>query len=149
LRSKITEAKEDAMLPAYNIIDEVLGLKNIVDEYFDSKKLNYSRHGDFPLVNLREENDTFTIKAVVPGAKNEDIDLELVDTTLQLTVKRPRDNNDDTYIRRERQSGTFSKSIRIPYRVNPEKISAVLKDGILTVTLEKSDDAKPKRIAVK
>lgn len=137
------------MLPAYNIIDEVLGLKNIVDEYFDSKKPTFSRRGDFPLVNLREENDMITIKAIAPGVRNEDISLELIDTTLQLTVTRPRDNSDATYIRRERHSGTFSKSIRIPYRVNPEKISAVLRDGILTVTLEKSEDAKPKRIEVK
>jgi len=136
------------MTTNYNLIGDVLGLKNIVDEYFDTLPYQYNRVHDAPLVNLEENGDNVTITALAPGSKIEDINLELIDTTLQMTINRPRDYENAQYIRRERYFGTFSKSIRIPFRVNPEKINAVLKDGVLSVTLEKSEDAKPRKISI-
>lgn len=136
------------MVTNYNLIGDVLGLKNIVDEYFDTLPYQYNRGYEAPLVNLEEKGDNITITALAPGSKIEDINLELIDTTLQISIKRPRDYENAQYIRRERSFGTFSKSVRIPFRVNPEKINAVLKDGILTVTLEKSEDAKPRKIVI-
>jgi len=135
------------MLSTYAIIDDVLGLKNLIDEYVDTRK-QYSRRTEAPLVNLYENGDHLTITALAPGTRIEDIHLELVDSTLQLTIKRINDIGEAPCIRRERSTGTFSKSVRIPFRVNPDKISATLKDGILTVELEKSEDAKPKRITI-
>lgn len=128
-----------------DIFNDVLGLKNLVDSYFDS---NNGKRGNAPLVNLYENGDIVTVKALTPGATSDDIRLELTDNILQLSVERKNAETDAVYIRRERSSGSFSKSIRIPFRVNPDTIKAELSNGILTVSLEKSEDAKPRKIAI-
>jgi len=134
------------LMRGIDIFNDVLGLKNLVDSYFDSSV--FGKNGKAPLVNLYEDGDTVTAKILVPGAKSEDISLELTDNILQISVQRKNDNPETTYIRRERSYGTFSKSIRIPFRVNPDSIKADLLNGILSVTLEKSEDAKPRKITI-
>jgi HSP20 family protein len=132
----------------FDIFNNVLGLKNLIDGVLDNNRTNYHRT-NLPLVNLYEEDDTISVRVLAPGVKNEDIQLELVDNILQLSVHRKSDDNGKTYIRRERSFGTFSKSIRIPFKVNPDSIQASLKDGILTVQLHKSEDVKPRKIDIK
>jgi len=134
------------LMRGIDIFNDVLGLKNLVDSYFDSSA--YRRKEKAPLVNLYEDGDTVTAKILVPGAKSDDITLELTDNILQISVQRKNDTPEKTYIRRERSAGTFSKSIRIPFRVNPDSIKAELSNGILSVTLEKSEDAKPRKITI-
>jgi HSP20 family protein len=134
------------LMRGIDIFNDVLGLKNLVDGYFDSSV--YAKKEKSPLVNLYENGDTVTAKILVPGAKTEDITLELTDNILQLSVQRKNENSETTYIRRERSYGTFSKSIRIPFRVNQDSIKAELSNGILSVTLEKSEDAKPRKITI-
>lgn len=129
----------------FDIFNDVLGLKNLVDGYFDSNR----RNSAYPPVNLYESGDTVTAEILAPGADREDLRLELVENTLNVTVIKKTDDEKAEYIRRERGSGNFSKSIRMPFRVNPDSIAAELKNGILTVTLEKSDEAKPRKIEIK
>jgi HSP20 family protein len=131
----------------YDIFNDVLGLKNLIDGVLDNNRTYYQRT-NLPLVNLYQKDDTVSIRVLAAGVKNEDIQLELIDNILQLSVHRKPDDNDKTYIRRERSFGTFSKSIRIPFKVNPDLIHASLKDGILTVKLFKSEDAKPRKIEI-
>jgi len=132
----------------FDIFSDVLGLKNLIDGFWDNRATTSNRKSA-PLVNLYEKDDLVTVRILAPGVNNEDIQLELVDNILQLTIQRKSEECDKTYIRRERGFGTFSKSIRMPFKVNQETIQASLKDGILTVKLNKSEDAKPRRIEIK
>lgn len=136
------------MYSNYNMFDDMLGLKNIIDGYFNGEWSAGSRLNNSPLVNLAENGDHVTVEVVAPGVGIDDISLELVDNTLQMTFKRKKENENAKCIRSERKFGTFAKSIRMPFRVDPEKISASLRNGILSINLEKSEDAKPKKIMI-
>jgi HSP20 family protein len=129
----------------FDIFNDVLGLKNIVDGYFET---NRERVG-YPPVNLFENGDTIKAEIIVPGADRSDIQLEIVENTLNISFTKKAETESTEFIRRERGSGKFSKSIRMPFSVNPDSINAELKNGILTVTLEKSDQAKPRKIEIK
>ena len=132
----------------FDIFNDVLGLKNLIDGFWDSRTAAYNRNSS-PLVNLYEKDDVITVKIQAPGVRNEDIQLEIVDNILQLSIKRTADTEGKSFIRKERSFGTFSKSIRIPFKVNTDSIQALLKNGILTVKLNKSEDAKPRKIDIK
>lgn len=135
------------MYRTFNIFDDILGLKNTVDMFINGRiDQNYSERN--PLVNIYEENDNITVKAIAPGANIEDIKVELINNMLNITVNKKSDHNKEKYIREERIFGEFTKTVKLPYKVNSDKINASLKDGILTITLEKSEDAKPKKIEI-
>ena len=136
------------MLTRYDIFDDIAGLKNLVDEYFTSHRPAAGRLAEPPFVNIYGKDDTVTAVFQTPGVSIKDIDLKLVDTNLTVSVSRAKEFADKPYIRRERTFGSFSKTVRIPFRVNPDSIKAALKDGLLTVTLEKSEDAKPRKITI-
>jgi len=129
----------------FDIFNDVLGLKNMVDGYFETNRGKRT----YPPVNLYENGDTVRAEIIVPGVERNDIGLELVENTLNVSVTRKTETSSAEYIRRERGSGNFSKSIRMPFRVNSDSIKAELKDGILTVSLDKSDEAKPRKIEIK
>jgi HSP20 family protein len=85
----------------------------------------------------------------LPGMRKEVIDISLHDGTLTISGERKREsNNGETAQRTERYVGTFRRSIALPTRVDPSKVSATYKDGILKVTLPKAEEAKPKQIQV-
>lgn len=129
----------------YNTFDDVLELRNMIDDFFKGSTV---RRKNYPYTSLNEENDQITIKAVVPGVSPENINIELVDNTLVIEGEKKSDYNDNPYLRKERSFGKFKKSIKLPYRVENENIDAQLKDGILTVCLHKSEEAKPKKIEI-
>jgi HSP20 family protein len=101
-----------------------------------------------PFVNIYENGDIVKITALASGAEIDDIKLELNNNKLNITIDKEKDNSSQKHIREERIFGEFSKTVRLPYRVDENKIDASLEDGILTVTLEKSEDAKPKKIEI-
>ena len=137
------------MLTTYDIFDDIMGLKNMIDGYFEGHPARTYRGAELPLVNVYEKDDTVTARFLAPGVAIGDIDLQLVDSDLKISVRRSKDLNSKPYIRRERSTGSWSKTVRIPFRVDADSIRASLADGVLTVTLEKSADAKPKKIEIK
>ena len=136
------------MLTRYDIFDDIAGLKNLVDEYFTSHRPAAGRLAEPPFVNIYEKGDTVTAVFQAPGITIKDIDLKLIDTNLTVSVTRAKDAGDKPYIRRERTFGSFSKTVRLPFRVKADSIKATLANGLLTVSLDKSEDAKPKKITI-
>ena len=91
------------------------------------------------------------LKAELPGMKKEDIDISLQGDVLTLSGERKEEETFDkaeTY-RSERFLGKFQRSLTLPVTVSADKVQASYKDGILTVTLPKAEEAKPKQIEVK
>jgi HSP20 family protein len=108
--------------------------------------------GVFPPVNVYNGSSELLVECEVPGVKREDIDLSITGETLVVRgEKHPAcaSGEDVRFQRSERGSGEFSRTIVLPDRIDPERISANLVDGILTVRLPKSEAAMPKKIDVK
>jgi len=104
-----------------------------------------------PAVDIYEDKDKYIVKAELPGMKKEDIDAALDGATLTISGERreEEEKRDGENYRSERFFGRFQRSVTLPTAVQPNKIEASYKDGVLTVTLPKSEEAKPKQIPVK
>jgi HSP20 family protein len=104
-----------------------------------------------PAVDIREDKDKLVVKAEIPGMKKEDINVSVHENTLVLSGEKKceeEEKNGETY-RSERCYGRFQRSIALPWSVDTGKIDAQYRDGVLTVMLPKSEQAKPKQIDVK
>ena len=106
--------------------------------------------GGEPTLDVYEDKDKITVRAELPGMKKEDIEISLQGDTLTIAGERKQEEKreEGEMYRSEIYFGRFQRSITLPARVDPNKIQAVYKDGILTVTLPKSEEAKPKQIKV-
>lgn len=135
------------MFYTYDIFDDALRLRNVFDSFFKSAP-SASKRIEFPYINLYEDGDKLTVKAVMPGVKADDLNIELVDKSLIIQGERKADYQDKPYLRKERDFGAFKKSLQLPFEVNRDNIKATLKDGIFTVTLEKSESAKSRKIEI-
>ena len=102
-----------------------------------------------PAVDLYEDNDNLYAKVEVPGMRKEDIDVSLHDGVLTISGERKREEKREGETHRtERLYGRFSRSITLPKSVDSGKVAAHYKDGLLTVTLPKAAEAKPKQIEI-
>jgi HSP20 family protein len=106
--------------------------------------------GWLPAVDLYEDKDNFIVKAELPGLKKEDIDISLHEGFLTISGERKEEKKYDTSetYRTERFVGRFHRSINLPSKVQTDKINATYKDGVLTVSLPKAEESKPKQITV-
>jgi HSP20 family protein len=106
--------------------------------------------GWFPAVDLYEDKDTLQVKAELAGLKKEDIEISLQDGHLTLSGERKQEETQEggEVYRTERWVGRFHRSINLPCRVDAEKITATYNEGVLTVTLPKAEEAKPKQIPI-
>lgn len=138
------------MFYTYDILDDVLKMSDALENYLGASIRNSAVRKEFPYVNLYSDENKVFIKGIFPGLKVEDLDIELLGKSISIKGKREMKADENiSFIRREREFGEFNKVIRLPYEVDREKIDANLKDGILTIELEKAEEAKPKRIEIK
>lgn len=104
----------------------------------------------FPALNLWHDAAAFHVEAELPGFSMDDIEINLTGRELTLSATRRTDETDKNgaFVRRERVSGSFARSILLPVAVDAEKVSAKLTNGVLTIVLPKAAEALPRRIAV-
>lgn len=106
--------------------------------------------GGNPALDLHEDKDSFVARIELPGMKKEDIDVTLHDGTLNISGERKSETkfeNAEVH-RSERFFGHFQRSVTLPSAVAADKVKAQYKDGILTVTVPKAEEAKPKQVDV-
>jgi HSP20 family protein len=102
-----------------------------------------------PALDLYQTDDNLVAVVEIPGMKKEDIDISLHDGMLTIAGERTSVTGDgETAGRSERFSGKFRRSVSLPTQVDAAKVSATYKDGILTVTLPKAEEAKPKKVEI-
>jgi HSP20 family protein len=102
-----------------------------------------------PACNTYEDDQGFWVELALPGLDRKDIGIVFDDGVL--TVKGERKGDDSakrTYFAQEIRSGDFSRSFRLPNNVDPSKVSASYKEGLLTVEIPKREDSKPRQIVV-
>lgn len=132
-------------------LNDVMKLQHELEQFFNhdmSLSSSFSR-GLYPALNIFEKGDTLTIKAEMPGISKENLKLEIQKDMLLLSGEvQERSEPQGYYHRREREFGSFARKVKLPYRVNSEKVKANLEDGLLTITLEKEESEKAKLITV-
>lgn len=103
-----------------------------------------------PSVDIYENDQEYVISAELPGVDKKDISLDVKGRTLSLKGERSaeKDIREDRYYRRERSYGKFERMFSLPDHVDLEVISADFKDGVLRITIPKSEKEKPRQIAV-
>ncbi|MFP4573562.1 MAG: Hsp20/alpha crystallin family protein [Desulfobacterales bacterium] len=107
--------------------------------------------GVFPLLNLTEDDNNYYLRAELPGIKTDDLEISATENNISINGERklPEENESARFHRRERDFGQFSRAITLPGKIDNDKISANLTDGILTVTIPKAESAKPRQIEIK
>ena len=142
-------------LSAWPTLDRWSNLREELNSLFDLPfSTNLNRQDLFsgwsPALDLYQDNDNLVAFVELPGMRKEDIEISLHDGTLTIAGERKSSSpkNGDKPERTERYVGSFRRSISLPARVDANKVNATYRDGILTVTMPKAEEAKPKRIAV-
>jgi HSP20 family protein len=102
-------------------------------------------------LDVIEKDDEFIVKASVPGIKPDDLEITFTDNTLTIKGQTQEDQEvkDANYHLRERRFGSFARSISLSSHINADKIQANYDSGVLTLTLPKAEEVKPKRIPIK
>jgi HSP20 family protein len=103
-----------------------------------------------PTFEVKETTEQFLIRADMPGVKDEDLDISMHNGVLSVTGRRAAEERKEgeTFYLYERQYGSFSRSFALPDTADAEKIDAKLKDGVLSVSIGKRVEAKPRKIAL-
>ena len=103
-----------------------------------------------PHVDISETKDDVVIKAEMPGMTKDDIKISIHDNVLTLKgeKKQEKEEKEANYHRIERSHGSFCRSFALPTSVKADKVKASYKDGVLNITLPKTEEAKPKEIPV-
>ena len=130
-------------------------LRDEIDRLFEAPLAEFARgaqllSGWSPAWDVFEDKDNVIVKVELPGMKKDEIEVSLHDGTLTISGERKSqsDGNGESATRTERFTGKFRRSITLPTRVDANKVNATYKDGILTITLPKAEEAKPKQIQV-
>ena len=146
---------QNPMTAAWPSFNRLSDLREEIDRLFESPLSELTRTtsvfgGWTPAVDLFEDKDNVTVKAELPGMKKEDVEVTLHDGTLSISGERRSEKKveEADVFRSERYFGRFQRTISLPSAVAPDEVKADYKDGILTVTLPKTEEAKPKQISV-
>jgi HSP20 family protein len=106
--------------------------------------------GTFPVINIYDQGESAVLVAEIPGIDPNELELTVLNDTVTIKGKRQFEGNDeDRVYRRERWSGEFSRTLTLPDAVDPDKVNAQYKNGVLRVTLEKAEKARAKKIQIK
>jgi HSP20 family protein len=136
---------------------ELVSLREAMDRLFEE---SFVRPGggrlapagmEVPAVDVYQTDDAVVVKSAIPGIKPEDIDISITGDTLTIKgeTRVEEEVNEENYIRRERRYGSFCRSLALPLPVVTEKAEAEFENGVLTLTLPKAEEVKPKAIKIK
>lgn len=142
--------------PRRDLWDPFTSLAEIQDEVNRLFDTSLRRHGGFegvfsPAIDLVVEKDNVVVKADLPGLTKDDVAVSLQDNylTIKGEKKHETEQKEANHFLSERVYGSFTRTIELPAAVDAKKIDARFKDGVLHVTLPKTEEAKPKQIEVK
>lgn len=128
--------------PAWNsFIDELFK-----DEFDNVKNTDFNKGNTSPKVNIKETTDAFILEMAVPGFNKSDFVIDLENETLSISteIKTEESETKDDYTRKEFGYASFKRSFILPDTVDGDKIEAAYTDGILSITIPKREEAKPK-----
>ena len=133
-------------------LSDVERLRRMLDQTFGSfglPALATESVGWAPPVDIEEQDDAYVIEAEVPGARKEDVNIELISNELMVTGEIKEREREGILRKRTRRIGRFEYRVRLPEQVDPDNVEAKLKDGVLSVRVPKHEQAERRRIQVK
>jgi len=136
---------------------DLVSLREAMDRLFEE---SFVRPWEGPLrprgmealaVDMYETDDSIVVKATIPGVKPEDLDISVTGDTLTVRgeIRREEEVKEENYLRRERYYGSFCRSLPLLTQVVADDAEAVFEDGVLTLTLPKAEEVRPKTIKVR
>ncbi len=141
--------------PRRDLWDSFSGLAGIQDEMDRLFDTSLRHRGVFdgafsPAIDMVVEKDNVIVKADLPGLTKDDVTVSLQDNYLTITGEKKHEfeQKETNYFVSERAYGSFTRAVELPTAVDAKKIEARFKDGVLEVTLPKTEEAKPKQIEV-
>lgn len=122
----------------------------LFDSFFNSDVQGEETRAWVPPVDIQETADAYLFHAELPGLTKEDIRITLENNVLRVSGERKleKDAKKENYHRVERTYGTFTRTFALPTQVEADRVQAAFENGILTVTVPKAEQAKPRQIAI-
>jgi HSP20 family protein len=142
-------------LTRWEPVREMMTLREAMDRLFDDAFTRPLSHRDggwsAPAIDMYQTDNEVVVKAALPGFKAEDVQINVTGEVLTIRgeVKREEEQKEKAWHLREQRWGSFERSIALPTDVVSEKAEADFDNGILTITLPKAEEVKPKTITVK
>ena len=104
----------------------------------------------YPLVNVYDDGEIFTVEALAPGLDPEKIDLSVLRNTLTISGEKtgPQGVAPEGWHRMERAAGRFMRTVELPAEVDPDKVSAAYRNGLLIITVPRAATARPRKVAI-
>ena len=136
---------------------ELMSLRQAMDKLFEDSFVRPSRAlyalGEVavPALDIYQTPNEVVVKATLPGVKPEDVSIDITGETLTIRgeSKAEQEIKKEDYLYQERRYGSFSRSVALPSGLKPDKAEATIEDGVLTLTIPKAEEVKPKAIKVK
>lgn len=134
-----------------DIFEEMNRLNRQMNQLFGNAQTRSPLASDvFPPLNIYDDGESFFIRAEMPGIDPDRLEVHATTEALTIKGERPRvePHEGASYHRRERDHGRFNRSITLPQPVNPDKIIANYKLGVLDIMLPRAEEAKPRRVQI-
>ncbi|HKI54543.1 MAG TPA: Hsp20/alpha crystallin family protein [Anaerolineales bacterium] len=133
---------------------EMMSLRDAMDRLFDdafTRPLSLRDGWSVPAIDMFQTDDEIVVKAALPGIKADEVQINVTGEVLTLKgeVKQNQEMEEKAWHLREQRFGSFERSIALPTDVVADKAKADFENGILTITLPKAEEVKPKTITVK
>ena len=133
---------------------EMMSLRDAMDRLFDdafTRPLSGRDGWSVPAVDMYQTDDEIVVKVALPGIKADEVQINITGEVLTLKgeVKQEEEKKEKAWHIREQRYGSFERSVVLPTDVVADKAKAEFENGILTITLPKADEVKPRTITVK
>lgn len=126
-------------------------MDDLFDGFFRGPDRPFAGYKAWPAIDVAEEENAIVVRAEVPGCKAEDIDISVFGNRLTISgeKKLTEEKKEKGYYHVESSYGSFRRELTLPTGVDPKKIEAVCKDGVLSITLPKAEESKAVKVKVK
>ena len=146
-----------ANLTRFDPFSEMVTLRQAMDRLFEDSFVSpvtlrtVNGEGSIPALDVHQTGEEIVVTAALPGLKPEDVDITITGQTLTIRGEFKADERveRDQYLYRERRFGTFHRQLQLPVRVQGDAATATFEDGVLTLSIPKSEEVKPRQIQVK
>lgn len=129
----------------------LLGLQSDLDRAYRSDWFGSSTTsaGSFPPINVFRQGEDYVVVAELPGVERGELDIQIKDNYIRISGNKPVTREEKHSVhRRERVSGKFDRTLRIPVQVDPSHVKAELRDGVLAVHLPRAESDKPRSVPI-
>ncbi|MGE5251740.1 MAG: Hsp20/alpha crystallin family protein [Bacteroidota bacterium] len=133
---------------------DMMTLREAMDRLFDdafTRPLSLSGQPGVPAIDMYQTNDEVVVKAAIPGFKAEDVQINVTGDVLSIRgeMRQEQETGEKAWQMREQRWGAFERSVALPTQVVAGSAKAEFEDGMLTITLPKAEESRPKTISIK